>query len=421
MSKEDNKELKSNGEKVKEIDNKLNFQHSKREFHFNLETLDEENQFLAENYEKYIKTPALIRFKAYKRIVGYATRYASNDIPEKEWREVYGILIGSIENQENIIIKDAIPMVVGDRAGVKYENKQYVDMAQIDNIIYERAIQDKKNDFIIGWWHTHPGFPFKLSEVDIQTQLGYQLPNPYAIALIFNHCELKSRDFFLGLAGLRLSNPKKGIWSPQHQVELLSELNEEEMVKKVENISAEIRTKMKRVLKEIEFIDKILLKKGIRQLQKYYGLIPSYQVQKLESEQLEDTFLDENILYVWNPEFEEKDLILPKFRIKIERDIDNFINQLKMVKKNESTEIFFEKRKKFKKKITRILSKVSQWSNRLMESYSKRVKVIYPYYDYLDTNERKVLETFEGFCFEYNKILEDLFQKADFVLENERD
>ncbi|MFX1478774.1 MAG: hypothetical protein ACFFCI_11650, partial [Promethearchaeota archaeon] len=89
-------------------------------------------------------TPVLVTLKAYKRIVGYAIRYANDTINESKWREVYGILIGSIENESKVIIKDAIPMVVGDRAGVKYESKQYVDMAQIDASIYERSVQDEK-------------------------------------------------------------------------------------------------------------------------------------------------------------------------------------------------------------------------------------------------------------------------------------
>ena len=81
--------------------------------------------------------PVLLTLKAYKRIVGYAIRYANNNLKPDKWREVYGILIGSIEDNSKVIVKDAIPMVVGDRAGVKYENKQYVDMAQIDASVFK--------------------------------------------------------------------------------------------------------------------------------------------------------------------------------------------------------------------------------------------------------------------------------------------
>ncbi|TFF85638.1 MAG: hypothetical protein EU518_00835, partial [Promethearchaeota archaeon] len=127
----------------------------------------------------------ILKWKAYKRIIGYSYRYANNRLSENKWREVYGILIGSIDNNKEII-KDAVPMVVGDRAGVQYESKQYVDMAQIDASTHERAIRDKKNDFIIGWWHTHPGFGFFFSPIDCLTQLGYQIPNSRAIGLVFD-------------------------------------------------------------------------------------------------------------------------------------------------------------------------------------------------------------------------------------------
>ncbi|MFW9881813.1 MAG: hypothetical protein ACFFG0_52785, partial [Candidatus Thorarchaeota archaeon] len=118
-------------------------------------------------------TPVFLTLKAYKGIVGYAIRYANDNQNPDKWREVYGILIGSIENNSKVFVKDAIPMVVGDRAGVKYENKQYVDMAQIDASVFERSIQDDKNDFIVGWFHTHPGFGFFYSPIDCMTQLGY--------------------------------------------------------------------------------------------------------------------------------------------------------------------------------------------------------------------------------------------------------
>ena len=200
-------------------------------------------------------TPAVLTLKAYKRIVGYAHRYANQNLNTSKWREVYGILIGAIENENKIIIKDAIPMVVGDRAGVKYENKQYVDMAQIDASVFERSIQDNKNDFIIGWFHTHPGFGFFYSPIDCLTQLGYQLPNPYALGLVFDHCESGSESHFLGIAGLRLKNPDRGISSTYNLTELEYEFEQNLMNKKVENVIKKVDKYIEKVLKELEFID----------------------------------------------------------------------------------------------------------------------------------------------------------------------
>ena len=52
---------------------------------------------------KPVKTPVLLSSKAYERIVGYATRYANEDLNPAEWREVYGVLIGTVKNNEKVI------------------------------------------------------------------------------------------------------------------------------------------------------------------------------------------------------------------------------------------------------------------------------------------------------------------------------
>ncbi|GAI61113.1 unnamed protein product, partial [marine sediment metagenome] len=43
------------------------------------------------------------------------------------------------------------------------KSKHYVDTAQFNTAIFERAIQDDKEDFFVGWWHTHPGIGFIFS------------------------------------------------------------------------------------------------------------------------------------------------------------------------------------------------------------------------------------------------------------------
>jgi proteasome lid subunit RPN8/RPN11 len=257
-------------------------------------------------------------------MICYALRYAREDISEKVWKEVYGILIGSIEKNDELSIKDAIPMIVGDRAGVKYENKQYVDMAQIDESIYEKSIQDKKKDFIVGWWHTHPGFKFMFSDVDIQTQLGYQIPNPLAIGLIFNHTEIKSTDFYLGLAALRIINPDQGILATYDYVDIKPEFEKEKMVSDAMKEVLAVKKNINKVIKELNHIDQILRKRYLAQLQRNYGLVmvPKDQIRVTDDpDEAED---DERILYEWNPEYYKKRYRVPKFREKIEKEIDSF-------------------------------------------------------------------------------------------------
>ncbi|MHA1294286.1 MAG: Mov34/MPN/PAD-1 family protein, partial [Promethearchaeota archaeon] len=369
--------------------------------------------------KQYIMSPAhvpvILTWKAYKRMVGYAIRYANEKLDTKKWREVYGILIGSIEDESKVIVKDAIPMVVGDRAGVKYENKQYVDMAQIDASVYERSVENEKRDFIIGWWHTHPGFGFFFSEIDCYTQLGYQIPNPFAVGLIFDHCEKKFD--FLGVAALRLLDPDEGILSDYDTVELNYDNEKEVFNRRIEKVISNIDKNINNVLKELDYIDKTLRKKALAQLQRNFGLIlvPKREIRIVEDE--EEAEEDEDKLYVWDPDFFKKSYRIPKFREKIESEIQKCEIILKDLLEKKQIKKFEEKKEKFKKKIQNILEKPNDWYNKLIEDFSQCLEKIFPYYDYLDTNERKIIEHFEERATEYFKILDGLNSKAEFNLE----
>ncbi len=363
-------------------------------------------------------TPVLLTLKAYKRIVGYAIRYANDDISEKKWREVYGILIGTIENNAKVIVKDAIPMIVGDRAGVTYENKQYVDMAQIDASIFERSVQDDKNDFIIGWFHTHPNFGFFYSPIDCMTQLGYQIPNPFAVGLIFDHSKRNSKNYFLGIAGLRLKDPDLGMSSTYDLIELNYEEDQKIMAQKADKAIKKVNRNIGNVLKEIKSINEVLRKKMLAQLQRNYGLIlvPKEDIKVTDNE--EEAEEDERYLYEWDPDFFKKTYRIPKFREKIEKTISETYDELdKLVEKNE-TEKFELRKHKLSKKIQNMLAKPNEWYDKLMDEFSKRIEVISPFFNYLDTYERKIIEHFEERSSEYYRILDDLNVRAELNLEN---
>ena len=363
-------------------------------------------------------SPVLLTINAYKRIVGYAIRYANDNISEKKWREVYGILIGTIENNAKVIVKDAIPMVVGDRAGVTYESKQYVDMAQIDASIFERSVQDDKNDFIIGWFHTHPNFGFFYSPIDCMTQLGYQIPNPFAVGLIFDHSKRDSKDYFLGIAGLRLKDPDLGMSSTYDLIELNYEEDQKIMAQKADKAIKKVNRNISNVLKEIKSIDEVLRKKMLAQLQRNYGLIlvPKEDIKVTDNE--EEAEEEELYLYEWDPEFFKKTYRIPKFREKIEKTISEAYDELdKLVEKNE-TEKFEIRKQKLSKKIQNMLAKPNEWYDKLMDEFSKRIEVISQFFNYLDTYERKIIEHFEERSSEYYKILDDLNVRAELNLEN---
>ncbi|KKK43469.1 hypothetical protein LCGC14_0404870 [marine sediment metagenome] len=366
--------------------------------------------------KKPFYSPVFLSLKAYRRIVGYAIRYANENLNQEKWREVYGILIGSIENNEEILVKDAIPMVVGDRAGVKYENKQYVDMAQIDASVFERSIQDNRNDFVVGWFHTHPGFGFFFSPIDSMTQLGYQIPNPYAVGLIFDHCEIKSPDHFLGITGLRLKDPDLGISSTYDLIMLKFDQDQKIMLEKAEKDIRKVEKNIEKVLSEVKYIDEILRKKALAQLQRNYGLLPTRREDLKVTDNEKEAESDDRYLYEWDPEFFKKSYRLPKFREKLEKTISGAYDELDKLIEKKDTEKFKIRNQKLIKKIKGLLKKPTEWYNKLIDDFSQRIEKISPFFIYLDTNERKVIEHFEERSSDYFRILDDLNGRAELDL-----
>ena len=63
-----------------------------------------------------------------------------------------------------------------------------------------------------------------------------------------------------------------------------------------------------------------------------------------------------------------------------------------------------------------MLVKPNDLYKKIMNDFTKRIEIIFPFFDYLDTDERKIIEHFEGRSSEYQKILDDLNSRSDFNL-----
>ncbi|MBN1215844.1 MAG: hypothetical protein JXA99_10445 [Candidatus Lokiarchaeota archaeon] len=354
-----------------------------------------------EAYKKII-----LNWDSYRRIVGYSIRYANDEMKPSELKEVYGILVGTIEN-EKIIIKDAIPMIFGDRAGVEYENKQYGNMEQIDTSIYEKAIEDKEKDFIIGWWHTHPGFGFFFSPIDNLTQLGYQDSNPHAIGLIFDYC--KKNNNSLGIAALRLKNPKRATFSDFVKIRMTYEPKKSSMLKKINKLITEIKKDKKSIEENIKYIQETTYKKSLFQLHEKYGLISEREIEYLLISESKES---EQKLFVWRED--KKEDKLPPFRESIEKEIKKQESILRKLLNGGSKEKFEKTKDKISKKIKLKLDNPKKLVDSIEETYSKKKNMILKYYDYFDTNERMLLERIEKFIEQYHEILDTLYLQIEF-------
>jgi len=390
-------------EKIKLIENSVNnisMISNSREEEENFYSNDEEiikNILENKRETNLIRSPVYLKYKAYDRIVGYATRYANEYINKKEWKEVFGILIGTVKEDYLVIVKDAIPIRVGGKAEVELDLIHYVDVSQIDETIYEKDKESNSTDFIVGWWHSHPNLGFFFSETDCQTQLGYQSPNPFAIGIIFDPAKIKEES--KGIAALRLENPNKGMFSKYLNVDL--HFNRKEIDHKTQKVILKIQKNIDIAIKELNYIESVLVKKELAQLQKNYGLV---LIPKNESIPFADDDRGSES-YEWNYESLIVSYEIPAFREKIENKILNYEKNIERLIKNNLDNDFKSYQQKFKLELKTTLEKPNVIYSTLIEKFVKSVNVIKPYMQYLDTDERKVIEIFQNKINKYYKIL----------------
>ncbi|NHJ40431.1 MAG: hypothetical protein FK731_10400 [Asgard group archaeon] len=125
----------------------------------------------------------VVKEEAYKQMFRYVIEYANPNRPYRQWREVIGWLIGTIEGETITVIK-AIPMTSGSSIFVQMEDYSIIPK------IAEEA--ENLNAVIVGWFHSHPSFGFFLSSVDIRTQRYQQSLFENAIALVCDPTKINS-------------------------------------------------------------------------------------------------------------------------------------------------------------------------------------------------------------------------------------
>ncbi|HUX99748.1 MAG TPA: hypothetical protein VMV49_09360 [Candidatus Deferrimicrobium sp.] len=153
-----------------------------------------------------------IEHSAFRNIVIHTAQYAHFDMKVKNWKEVYGFLIGYIdEDTKWTHITDAVPITHGTHYGVEFKKEHYVLSAYLNLMVAEN------DEFYVGWYHSHPGLGLFLSQTDIVNHLGYQVVNPKAIAMVFDHTKLIQKEPPIEI--FQLDNPTFGVSSNYHSIE----------------------------------------------------------------------------------------------------------------------------------------------------------------------------------------------------------
>jgi len=143
--------------------------------------------------------PVIIAAEAYKTIILYASRYANQMIPSHEWKEIYGILIGRIDD-DFVYVDKAEALTYGHSTDVTLDERHYGFIAAIEDKLYE----ENTGQFIVGWFHSHPGLNLFFSYIDLVNQIGFQGKNLDAVGLVFDHTLLgkKKQDIIKGEDGI---------------------------------------------------------------------------------------------------------------------------------------------------------------------------------------------------------------------------
>jgi len=134
--------------------------------------------------------PVIINAEAYKNIILYASRYANQSIPSKDWKEIYGILTGYADD-DFVYVKNSYPLTFGHDTDVQLDERHYVFISEIEDLLYGEG----NGHFMVGWFHSHPGLSLFFSDIDISNQLWFQQNNPDFCGLVFDHTLLgKKRE-----------------------------------------------------------------------------------------------------------------------------------------------------------------------------------------------------------------------------------
>ena len=131
------------------------------------------------------KKDVIIELSAIQKMLFHVYEFGNFEDPIKKWKEVYGLLIGKV-TENGLVILDAAPITHGTARGVEFKNKDYIFAAKINDML----INNHKDEFFVGWYHSHPAIGLFLSGVDLKNQLGYQMVNDVAVAIVFDHCLL---------------------------------------------------------------------------------------------------------------------------------------------------------------------------------------------------------------------------------------
>eukprot|EP01115_Flamella_aegyptia_P003130 TRINITY_DN1509_c0_g1_i1.p1 TRINITY_DN1509_c0_g1~~TRINITY_DN1509_c0_g1_i1.p1 ORF type:complete len:206 (-),score=37.94 TRINITY_DN1509_c0_g1_i1:543-1160(-) len=115
--------------------------------------------------------------------------------------EVMGLMLGDFIDEYTVRVIDVFAMPQSG-TGVSVEA---VDHAFQSDML-EMLKQTGRQETVVGWYHSHPGFGCWLSNVDVDTQRGFESLNPRAVAVVVD--PIQSVKGKVVIDAFRLINPQ---------------------------------------------------------------------------------------------------------------------------------------------------------------------------------------------------------------------
>jgi proteasome lid subunit RPN8/RPN11 len=329
--------------------------------------------------------------------VVFGSRFANPTIPEQAQREVYGLLIGTVTEDGITYVEEAVSIVAGQKTEVEFENQQYVDAAQIDEAIFDSAVRTRKNNFIVGWWHTHPGYGFFYSDIDIMTQLGWQWKNPCAVGIVYDYTLRSGPKPGLQVLSLVPDEGTLGIYCQYRFVpfEIVDGMN---AIADLDDLVLGRLSEVDRLLKRINYIEGTVINKVFAALEKNYGL----RLISKETTYTNDLQGEKKWVYEWNERDIKKQYKIPKFRAKVEKLLGE-------------VERHPNKKKQIRAEIEKLLERPSEVLRHIIRDFEEIYQDARKLWNNISTEERMVLEHFYAEVRNYNNILFVLKTKAYYL------
>lgn len=153
----------------------------------------------------------IIKSDAYINMISHVLRFGNEGLEKSV--EAIGVCIGKkAEKGKDLICYESIPINHGSGVDIEFNELDYKKFASVNEEV------NKKNMFIIGWYHSHPRLGLIFTNIDIKNHLFWQKEGtPDAFALVFDH-SLMGKDNSLGFKSFRLDNYKLGEKSDYHEI-----------------------------------------------------------------------------------------------------------------------------------------------------------------------------------------------------------